>query len=303
MIYCILILSLIGLIYGANILINGSSELAHRFNISNFIIGALIVGIGTSMPEFVVSLSASIQNNADIAIGNIVGSNIFNVLGIIGISAIIFPIAIKSENVKFDIPICIFISIILTILVFNSENIELIWYEGIILLLIFFIYIWYSLKNNNSNDIQINIEPLWKSICKIIFGLIALITCCSYFVDISIIIAKNLGLSNAVIGLTLVACGTSLPELAASVIAAFKKNADMAIGNIIGSNIFNIAFILGICSLTNNLSSPDITLIDYFIMIFSTFILLICAKYKKITRLTGVLMLLSFIFYLIYLCN
>ena len=158
-----------------------------------------------------------------------------------------------------------------------------------------------ALTNTEINNSDI--DPLWKSICKIVFGLLALIISCKYFIDLSIILAKNFGLSDAVIGLTLVACGTSLPELAATLVAAFKKDTQMALGNIIGSNIFNIAFILGVCGLTSELSSPGITLVDYFMVCNAAFLVLICAKFGKITRWMGALMLISFIAYLIYLFN
>lgn len=224
MIYVILVVSLLAIIYGANFLIDGSSSIAKKFNIPDFIIGALIVGVGTSMPELVVSLIGAINDNSDIAIGNVVGSNIFNIFGILGLTAIIFPIPIKRENVKFDIMVCLMVTVMLTLLVFVGNNGMLDFYGGLFLLLLFGMYTFVSIKQNSNDDTVTTIlEPLWKSVIKIVGGLAILILGCNYFVDCSVDLARGFGLSDAVISLTLIACGTSLPELAASMVAALKK--------------------------------------------------------------------------------
>lgn len=300
MVYVILVLSLIGIIFGANYLVDGSVGIARRFNISEFVIGALIVGIGTSMPELVVSTIGAWNNNADIAIGNVVGSNIFNILGILGLTALIFPIPIDKSNLKFDLPICLGVSVLLTVL---APTIGL--FEGIVLLLCFIFYTLYSLHNTTAPLYEVITDntPVWKNILKIIGGLSVLIISCDMFVDNSVVIAKRFGLSDAVISLTLIACGTSLPELAASVVSAFKKNTQLALGNIIGSNIFNITFILGLSSQITNLTSSGIDIIDYGIMIMAVVILLFCGIFKKINRFIGLLMFLTFVAYTIYLIN
>lgn len=301
--WLVLIISLIGIIYSANILIDGSSEIAKRFNISNFIIGALIVGVGTSLPEFVVSLTSTIQHNYDIAIGNIVGSNIFNVFGILGITALIFPIKFNDVNSKFDISFCMVITMLLMIFIFNSATECLHWFEGIMLLLMFAFYIWFSFKDSKPNGVETTTMPIWLSIIKIIAGLSILIISCKYFIDISILIARNIGLSEATIGLTLVACGTSLPELAASIAAACKKNPDIAVGNIVGSNIFNICLILGTCSIFGGkITSPEISYVDYFILLSGAFLVLACADKGKMSRMMGLIMLIIFSLYVTFLC-
>ena len=300
MLYIILILSLIGIIFGANYLVDGSVGIARRFNISEFVIGALIVGIGTSMPELVVSTIGAWNNNADIAIGNVVGSNIFNILGILGLTALIFPIPIDKSNLRFDLPICLGISVLLTLL---APTIGL--FEGIVLLLCFIFYTIYSLRNTTAPLYEVITDntPMWKNILKIIGGLSVLIISCDAFVDNSVVLAKQFGLNDAVISLTLIACGTSLPELAASVVSAFKKNTQLALGNIIGSNIFNITFILGLSSQITNLTSSEIGIIDYSIMILAVVILLFCGFTKKISRWIGLIMVSLFILYTFYLIN
>ena len=299
----ILVVTLIGIIYGASFLVDGSSAVARRFNISEFIIGTLIVGVGTSLPELTVSLMGILNGSSDIAIGNVVGSNIFNILGILGITALVFPINVIKDSNKFDMIFCIGVSMILTLSVFIVGGGALTMFSGIGLLLLFGVYTWVSFSQSNvgANKINDSEETLWKSVVKIIGGLIVLILSCKYFVDASVDIAKNIGLSEAVISLTLIACGTSLPELAASVVAAFKKNTELAIGNIIGSNIFNITVILGICSLVSPLNSIGITIVDYIVMVVAAIAVFLCTINGKLSRLSGGLMLLSFIAYTSFL--
>lgn len=300
MIYLILILALIGIIYGANNLVNGASSIAHRYNVSDFIIGALIVGVGTSTPELITSLISTCQNNPDIAIGNVVGSNIFNILGILGLTAIIFPIPIKKENVTFDITYCLGFSILLTAIVFTFG---LDAFGGILLFMLFWVYTLVAINTDIVSPNTKKIEPLWQSILKIVGGLTILIISCDCFIDNSVLLARSFGLDDATISLTLIACGTSLPELASSIVAAFKKNTQLALGNIIGSNIFNIAFILGLCSMVTPLNSPNIGPIDYIVMIGAVVITFICGIFGKINRFAGFLMVGGFAAYIYYLLN
>ena len=309
--YLILIISLVGIVFGAEFLVAGSVSVARRYKVSDFVIGAAIVGIGTSMPELVVSFFGALKGNADVAIGNVVGSNIFNVLGILGLTAICFPIAIDRKNMTFEIPLCIAVSVILTILAlnfFNGTPATIGRVDGIILLLLFVGYMWYSFARDKQNTTDVapveTKEPilaLWVALLKIVGGLALLITSCDFFVDNAIVIAKSWGVSDAIISLTLIACGTSLPELAASVAAACKKNTQLALGNIIGSNIFNILLILGVSSQVMPLVSADITLVDYAVMIAAAAFPLLFGFKGKIGRVGGAVMLLCFVLYTWYL--
>ena len=308
--YLILLLALAGIVFGADTLVAGSVAVARRYRVSDFVIGAAIVGIGTSMPELTVSFLGALQGNAEVAIGNVVGSNIFNVLGILGITAIFFPIAVTRENRRFEIPFCIGVSVLLTALVFLSGSPTISRPDGIILLLTFAGFMWYSFyrdrKNNQSQsaaelESEAKLTPLWLSILKIIGGLTLLIISCDMFVDDAVKIARKLGLNDAFISITLIACGTSLPELAASVAAAFKKNTQLALGNIVGSNIFNICLILGLSAQVTPLTSASITPVDYIVMIGAAVVPLLFGMKGKIGRVGGVLMLGSFIAYTWYL--
>lgn len=307
--YLILVFSLAGIVIGANYLVSGAVSVARRFKVSDFVIGAAIVGVGTSMPEFVVSFIGALNGNADVAIGNVVGSNIFNVLGILGLTALFFPVAIDRKNIKFEIPYAIGVSALLTLLAlnfFNGEAVSIGRLDGTLLLLLFATYMWYSFvrdrKENEPTASEGNEEgPLWIGILKVTGGLALLVTSCDFFVDNAVCIAKSFGVSDAFISLTLIACGTSLPELAASIAAAVKKNTDMALGNIIGSNIFNITFILGISSQVMPLTSSDITLVDYSVMIAAAVLPLIIGSRGRIGRLSGLSMIVCFIFYNWYL--
>ena len=315
--YLILIISLVGIVFGAEFLVAGSVSVARRYKVSDFVIGAAIVGIGTSMPELVVSFFGALKGNADVAIGNVVGSNIFNVLGILGLTAICFPIAIDRKNMTFEIPLCIAVSVILTLLAlnfFNGTPATIGRVDGIILLLLFVGYMYYSFVRDRNeptpdpslkgreNDEEIQcILPVWKAVLKIVGGLALLITSCDFFVDNAIVIAKSWGVSDAIISLTLIACGTSLPELAASVAAACKKNTQLALGNIVGSNIFNILLILGVSSQVMPLVSADITIVDYAVMIAAAAFPLLFGFKGKIGRVGGAVMLLCFALYTWYL--
>ena len=309
--YLILIISLVGIVFGAEFLVAGSVSVARRYKVSDFVIGAAIVGIGTSMPELVVSFFGALKGNADVAIGNVVGSNIFNVLGILGLTAICFPIAIDRKNMTFEIPFCIGVSVLLTLLAlnfFNGTPSTIGHVDGIILLLLFVGYMWYSFardKQNTTDEAPVEAkEPilaLWVALLKIVGGLALLITSCDFFVDNAIVIAKSWGVSDAIISLTLIACGTSLPELAASVAAACKKNTQLALGNIVGSNIFNILLILGLSSQVMPLVSADITLVDYAVMIAAAAFPLFFGFKGKIGRVGGAVMLLCFVLYTWYL--
>ena len=310
--YLILVVSLAGIVFGADWLVDGAVSIARKYKVSDFVIGAAIVGIGTSMPELVVSFIGALEGNSDIAIGNIVGSNIFNILGILGITAIFLPIAISKENMRFEIPACIFVSVLLTLMAmnfFNGTPAVIGKIDGLILLILFGLYMWYSFHRDRKKQTvepdghEDRPTPLWLAVIKVAGGLAVLVISCDIFVNNAVLIARSFGVSDAFISLTLIACGTSLPELAASVAAAIKKNTQLALGNIIGSNIFNITLILGVCSQVRPLTSSGIVLMDYLVMVGAAIIPFILGFKGKIGRAAGVLMVLCFIGYTIVLLN
>ena len=307
--YIILIVSLVGIVFGADFLVAGAVSIARKFKVSDFVIGAAIVGVGTSMPELVVSFIGAVNGNADVAIGNVVGSNIFNVLGILGLTAVLFPVAVDKKNMRFEIPLCIGVSVLLTLLVFNFFNgaeATIGRVDGVGLLLLFAFFMWYSFRRDRNEAIveepsQEDATPLWKAVLKVVGGLALLITSCDFFVDNAVLIAKSFGVNDAFISLTLIACGTSLPELAASLAAAVKKNTQLALGNIVGSNIFNMTLILGLSSQVMPLTSSGITIIDYLVMIGASILPLIFGFRGKIGRLGGAVMVICFVAYNWYL--
>jgi cation:H+ antiporter len=311
--YLILTVSLAGIVFGADFLVAGAVSLARRFKVSDFVIGAAIVGVGTSMPELVVSFIGALNGNPDVAIGNVVGSNIFNVLGILGLTALFFPIAVSRSNMKFELPVCIFVSILLTAMVFNfftggSPMISRT--DGMILLVCFGLFMWYSFhrdrkagKTEGEAPAEEDRTPFWLAVVKVVGGLAVLITSCDFFVDNAVLIAKSFGVNDAFISLTLIACGTSLPELAASVAAALKKNTQLALGNVIGSNIFNITWILGLSSQVMPLNSSGITGADYCVMVAAALLPVIIGFKGKIGRAGGALLFIGFLAYNWYLIS
>ncbi|MBQ5594634.1 MAG: calcium/sodium antiporter [Alistipes sp.] len=309
--YLILIISLAGIVFGADFLVAGAVSVARKFKVSDFVIGAAIVGVGTSMPELVVSFLGALGGNADVAIGNVVGSNIFNVLGILGLTALLFPVAIGRKELKFEIPLCIGVSLLLMVLAlnfFNGTPAVIGRIDGVVLLLIFVVFMWYSFARDRKSakeqeSITEETTPLWLAIVKIVGGLALLITSCDLFVDNAVLIAKSFGVNDAFISLTLIACGTSLPELAASLAAAMKKNTALALGNIVGSNIFNITLILGLSSQVMSLNSAGITAVDYAVMIVAALMPLIFGLRGKIGRVGGAMMFICFVAYNWYLIS
>lgn len=312
--YIILLISLAGIVFGADYLVSGAVSIARRYRVSDFVIGAAIVGVGTSMPELTVSFIGALNGNADVAIGNVVGSNIFNTLGILGLTAVLFPIVVDRENMKFEIPFCIGVSILLTVLAFNFFNGAspvISRPDGWILLTCFGFYMWYSFHRDRmkgsatKEDVQVENEstPLWIAILKVIGGLAVLIISCDFFIENAVSVARSFGVNDAFISLTLIACGTSLPELAASLAAALKKNTQLALGNVIGSNIFNITWILGLSSQVMPLNSSGITAVDYGVMIASVVLMMILAKTGKIGRVSGAVMFIGFVAYNWYLLS
>ena len=306
--YLYLLICLAVIVFSADALVAGAVTIAKRFKISDFVIGAVIVGVGTSFPELVVSSIGAIEGNSDIAIGNVVGSNIFNILGILGLTALIMPVAVSKENKRFDLPLCIGLSLLTLLLVFNffvggEASISRI--DGLVLLAIFGFFMWSSLRSNKKEEVTVEMvvtnKQLSIGVGKVFLGLGALIVASRFFLDNAILIAKAWGVNEAFIAITLVACGTSLPELAASLVAAAKKNTQLALGNVIGSNIFNLSLILGTASQITPLTSSGITFIDYAVMIFAAIIPLVLGIKGKLNRWAGAFLFLCFVAYNAYL--
>ena len=314
--YVILLISLVGIVFGADYLVDGSVSIARRYKVSDFVIGAAIVGVGTSMPELVVSFIGALGGNADVAIGNVVGSNIFKVLGILGLTALFFPVAVGKDNLKFELPFCIAVSVILLLLVYNfftGGDAVIGRVDGLILLACFAFFMFYSFYRDGKQkkakveqspeESEEKVTPLWWAILKVIGGLAILITSCDFFIDNAIVVAKSFGVSDAFISITLIACGTSLPELAASLAAALKKNTDLALGNVIGSCIFNITWILGLSSQVMPLNATGITFVDYAVMIASVVLATLLGLKGKINRVSGAVLFLGIVAYNWYLIS
>ena len=302
------------ILLGANGLTDGAASVAKRFHIPSIVIGLTIVAFGTSAPELTVSISSALKGSADIAIGNVVGSNTFNTLMIVGCTALFAPIAITRNTLKREIPLCILSSFVLLICandVFldgGGENILSIT-DGLLLLCFFAIFLSYtfaiakrdgSMKEPLQEEDEIRLLPAWKSTLYILGGLAGLIIGGNFFVDGASGIARGLGVSESIIGLTLVAGGTSLPELATSIVAALKKNPEIAIGNVIGSNLFNIFFVLGCSASITPLRLTGITNFDLWVLVGASLLLWLFGVFfgkRIITRVEGSILILCYIAY------
>ena len=301
----LLILSLMALYIGAGWLVQGSSALALKANISPLVIGLTIVAFGTRAPERAVSLGATLWGQGDIAIGNIVGSNIFNIGVILGVSATICPLQVKKQLLRIDIPIMLAATILFTILFWNGTlgRMEgLFFLTGIIIYTLFSLL--YSRKQEEEPNLELEEQPKHWAVdtLTIIGGLVVLVFASRLLVDNAVSIAKELGVSEAVIGLTIVAAGTSMPELATSVVAAYKHKTDIAIGNIVGSNLFNILAIAGSCSLMHPIEAKNVNYIDLLVMLAISILLLPLMKSgQKISRTEGAALILIYVIYLFWL--
>lgn len=312
----LLIVGLVLILYGANALTDGASALAKRFKISDLVIGLTIVAFGTSAPELVVSITSAMHGSAGLAIGNVVGSNLFNILMIVGCTALTCPIVVGKGTLTKEIPLVILSSLALLslandILLDGAMDNVINRSDGLILLCFFAIFMGYTFAiahNNASEEDEAMVKemPIWKSALFIVIGLAGLVFGGNLFVDGASGIARALGVSDAVIGLTLVAGGTSLPELATSVIAALKKNPGIAIGNVIGSNLFNIFLVLGCSATIAPLPLGNITNIDLLALIGASILFWITGWYFKkrtITRLEGGIMVVCYILYTVFLIS
>ena len=299
--YLIVLIGFIMLIKGADIFVEGASSVAKRFHIPEMIIGLTIVAMGTSLPELSVSFISALNGQSDMSIANAIGSNIFNVLMILGVSAFIKTLPIKESSIG---DILVLIGATALLLILSYFGLSLIWFDGLIMLCLFAYFIRKMIKESKENNSgEENSEPLSmiKTIIYIVLGAAGIIYGGTLVVNGATSIAMVLGMSDNLIGLTVVAVGTSLPEFVTSVIATKKGKLDIAIGNVIGSNIFNILFVLGVSSLFNVLTVSVVTLIDIFFSLFISIALLcVACKFKKIGKLSGVTFIVLYISYMIF---
>lgn len=300
-----LILGFLLLIKGADWFVDGAVSIAKKFKIPTLVIGLTIVAFGTSAPEAAVSITAALKNNAEIAIGNVVGSNILNIALIVGLTALIIPIAVQDSTIKKEIPFTILSTLLLISLAVDGK---VTFWDGIVFLLFFIIFLTYlwELSKNKSPDLveeePEKIRSIPTSILWLLIGLIGIVLGSRFTVNASITIATWLGLSERFIGLTIVAFGTSLPELVTSVTAALKGENDIAVGNVVGSNLFNLLFILGSTAVISPIPFRPEFMRDTLISIAYTVVLLFFSLTgKKITRIEGGILLLTYGFYIVSL--
>ncbi len=307
-----ILLLLVGLglvVLGADWLVNGASSIARRAGISEFVIGLTIVGFGTSCPELVVSLTGAIEGNSDISVGNVVGSNIFNVLFILGLTAMVLPVGMTDKNRRIDIPITLGVTILLVILGIagSMSGPGISRWEGVLMLLVFSAYLFYCFKSDSKDEFSETQQAtlsITKSIALTLTGLAGLIFGGDLFVDSATALARQIGVSDKFIAVTILAGGTSLPELATSLVAAIKGKEQLALGNILGSNVFNAMMILGLSSVITPLSFASMTIVDIITLVLSAVLLLIWAytgRKNRIDRREGAAMLLCYVAYNVFL--
>ncbi len=291
------------LIKGADWFVEGASSIAAKFGIPQLVIRLTIVAMGTSAPEAAVSISAALKGSADITIGNIVGSNIINVLVILGLASVIVPIAVGKSTIRYEMPFMIIISGLLLLLGLDGS---INWIDGLILTAAFLLYLGYlflqAKKGREQEETQKEVV-MWKAIIFLLLGLGMIVFGSDLTVDAASKIAKEFGMSERFIGLTIVALGTSLPELCTSVMAARKGNADIAIGNIVGSNVFNILFVVGLSSLVTTVPFQSKFIFDMLVAIAAAVLLLLCCILGKgkLKRWGGALLLISYAGYFAYI--
>ena len=309
----ILIAGLLLVVFGADWLVDGASSIARRSGISEFVIGLTIVGFGTSCPELVVSATGALAGNSDVAIGNVLGSNIFNTLLILGLTAVIMPITITRANLRRDIPITLGVTVLLilcgmsySLFGWGSAD-DLSRIEGVVFLIVFALYLWSCFKFDDKSADSSEEQKTFSiagSVGLVLIGLAGLVVGGKLFVEAATDLATNLGVSDKFIAITVLAGGTSLPELATCVVAAAKKKGQLALGNILGSNVFNILLILGTAAVIHPISLAGINWVDMGTLLLSAALVLLSAftfKRNQIDRADGALFLLCFIVYYVWL--
>lgn len=313
----LILLGFVLAIVGANYMVDGSSSIAKRLHVSDLVIGLTIVSFGTSAPELIVSSISTYQGNPDIAIGNVVGSNIVNVFVILGVSAMIYPITIQSNTVWKEIPLSLLAALVLLVTVndfyFDGKTVSsLNRIDGFIHLAFFVIFLYYSFYAAKAGDAggatsdEIPHMPIKKAVIFVVGGIAGLFFGGKFLVDGAVSVAKAFEVDDSIIALTILGIGTSIPELATSAVAASKKNSDIAVGNVVGSNIFNIFFILGVSATIAPLPFNTIMNIDLFMVVLASVLMLIftfIGSNRKITRWEGLVLVLVYISYIIYLLN
>ncbi len=298
----LLIVGFVMLIKGADWFVDGAAGIAARFGIPQLVIGLTIVAMGTSAPEAAVSITAALTGNAGITIGNVLGSNILNVLLILGITSVIITVPVQKSTVKWEMPFMHVITIVLAFLGFTGGRIER--WEGMVLWIFFFIYFVYLFRmaKQGTEEEEEEMHPLWQQLLMLLVGIACIVIGSDLTVDNATIIAAKLGMDDRLIGLTIVAFGTSLPELVTSVTAAKKGKADIAIGNIVGSNVFNILFVVGTTALITPVAFKTGFIVDSAVTLAAGLFLWIAVmKENKLKRPAGVVMLLGYALYFIYL--
>ncbi|MBN2737501.1 MAG: calcium/sodium antiporter [Spirochaetales bacterium] len=308
-----LVIGFVILIKGADLFVDGACSIARILKISDLVIGLTIVAFGTSAPELIVNIMASIQGSTNLAIANITGSNISNIFLVLGISAIIWPLTVEKGTVWKEIPFCLLAAIILAItgldkIIDNRDHSVLSRIDGFVFLGFFILFMYYAFSISKTNEEQSDTKTLGitKSILFIILGIAGLTLGGKWIVDNAVNIARYLKISESFIGLTVVALGTSLPELVTSIVAARKKKADIAVGNVVGSNIFNIFFILGISSVIKPLAVDEGFYIDISVTLFATFLLFLSmftGKKHTIDRFEGIIFVVLYVVFIVFRYN
>ena len=302
MMYLLLLIGIVLLIKGADLFVDGSSSIAGILKVPSVIIGLTIVAMGTSAPEAAVSINAGLAGNSDISLGNIVGSNIFNLLVVIGACAVIFPAKSNEDILKRDLWWNIGVSVLLFVLILDGSISRM---EGIILLAVFIFYLGLMVRSamkNRMDETPMDVMPLWKSLLFVAGGLAAVVFGGDMVVDNASLIAKAWGMSDTLVGLTIVAIGTSLPELVTSITASKKGDSGIALGNAVGSCLFNILFILGMASSITPVNAVPELIIDTAILIVVTILILIVAKTgKRTNRVEGIICVTAYIIYTAYI--
>lgn len=314
------VIGLVAIIKGADWLTDGAASIAHHFGIPTIVVGLTIVAVGSSMPEFVVSVVSAFKGNVDMALGNVVGSNIFNILGIVGITALVMPITIDRRNMKYDVPFVVLSSLFIAITAFdsffdttNSVVDSISRSDGLLMLCTFAVFMSYTMSiaqkdQDKATDTPANEHkqsPLWKNILFVLIGLVLLVAGGDGLVEGASGIARWIGISESVIALTIVSAGTSAPELAASVMAAKKGDTAMALGNVVGSVVFNVFFVLGTSAVIFPLGIGGVTATDILVLLGASVLLWILTAFGQkqliITRTEGAILVIVAIAYYTYL--
>ena len=309
----ILLAGFVALIWGADKLVDAASGLAAKMGISHIVIGLTVVAFGTSAPELVVNVFAALDNSTEMVLGNIIGSNLFNVLGILGVCAVIHPLTVKNNTTWIEIPLSFLAAVAVLVVAndvfFDGMDQNLITRtDGLILLLFFAIFLVYNITiaKNTSDDAEVETPnyTYLKAVLFILLGLVCLVVGGRLIVVSAVNIAESFGLSERVIGLTIVSIGTSLPELATSVVAVRKKNVDIAIGNVVGSNLFNIFLVLGVSTVITTIPVQEVSFVDIALNVLAgllLFVFVFTGKGRSLERWEGIIFLAIYVAYLVYL--